>query len=402
MRCGRAKPLSLALRVSLLLTTQHTMKTSHQKRLPIEEYALLTENAPELGAKLDHWYSFYQPATPGECEWLDMAVMASVQARRVLACLTATVNHQINTAFFDFDREQEDEVARYRAMLETQPGAAVVGLKRSALGVRFLIGRWERLLRLIQEEGTLYGNDRNEAINYQGARASKPEDLFQSEGAYLTWLYCLMCQPAPKDEQFVAMGNEKWMPASLMDRPPAEWLGEASLCRKLLVERAERELAYLRPREERLRLNYETPARDGAEIRRQVLQGPVGARLLREAESHNRHYHRAYNAFLKGRAYSAKTGRLPGQPEADLHGEADETPATVVPVPVSESMPAEQGVARRKQAAEALAPGGENGIGPPIFRGDNGRAAVVATGPLAAEELLAQEAAENEAGMAGV
>ena len=138
-------------------------------------------------------------------------------------------------------------------MLATQPGAAVVGLKRSALGVRFLIGRWERLLRLIQEEGTLYGNDRNEAINYQGARASKPEDLFESEGAYLTWLYCLMCQPAPKDEQFVAMGNEKWMPASLMDRPPAEWLGEAALCRKLLVELAERELAYLRPREERLR-----------------------------------------------------------------------------------------------------------------------------------------------------
>ena len=202
------------------------MTTSHPQRLPIEEYALLTENAPELGAKLDYWHSFYQPATPGECEWIDLAVMASVQARRVYACLTATVNHQINTAFFDFDREQEDEVDRYRAMLATQPGAAVVGLKRSALGVRFLIGRWERLLRLIQEEGTLYGNDRIEAINYQGARASKPEDLFESEGAYLTWLYCLMCQPAPKDEQFVAMGNEKWMPASLMDRPPAEWLGE--------------------------------------------------------------------------------------------------------------------------------------------------------------------------------
>jgi len=108
------------------------MKTSRQKRLPIEEYALLTENAPELGAKLDQWYSFYQPATPGECELLDMAVMASVQARRVHACLTATVNHQISTAFFDFDCAQEDEVDRYRAMLETQPGVAVVGLKRSA------------------------------------------------------------------------------------------------------------------------------------------------------------------------------------------------------------------------------------------------------------------------------
>ena len=111
-----------------------------------------------------------------------------------------------------------------------------------------------------------------------------------------------MCQPEPKDEQFVAMGNERWMPAGLMDRKTEHWLGKASLCRKLLVELAERELAYLRPREERLRKNYEEPARDGAEVRRQVLQGPDGARLLREAESHDRQYHRAYNAFLKGRA----------------------------------------------------------------------------------------------------
>jgi len=362
------------------------MTTSHPQRLPIEEYALLTEHAPELGAKLDHWYGFYKPATPGEYELMDLSVMASVQARRVYACLTATVNNQINTAFVDFDREQEDEVDRYRAMLATQPGAAVVGLKRSALGVRFLISRWERLLRLIQEEGTLYGNDRTEAINYQGARASKPEDLYESEGAYLTWLYCLMCQPAPKDEQFVAMGNEKWMPASLMDRPPAQWLGEHSLCRTLLEQRAERELAYLRPREERLRIMYEIPARDGAEVRRQVLQGPEGARLLREAESHNRTYHRAYNAFLKGRGYSAKSGKLPGQPEADLHGEAHATPTTVTPVSVAEPVSVEQGVARRKEAAEALAPGGENGIGGPMPRGDEERAAVVATLPLPAEE----------------
>jgi hypothetical protein len=69
----------------------------------------------------------------------------------------------------------------------------------------------------------------------------------------LTWLYCLMCQPEPKDEQFRAMGNERWMPTALNDRKAEHWLGEASLCRKLLEELAERELAHLRPREELLR-----------------------------------------------------------------------------------------------------------------------------------------------------
>ena len=103
------------------LTKPHTMKTSRQKRLPIEEYALLTENAPELGAKLDYWYSFYRPATPGECDQLDMAVMASVQLRRVHKCLAETVNQEIRTAAFDYDCDREDEVNRYRGMLDTQP-----------------------------------------------------------------------------------------------------------------------------------------------------------------------------------------------------------------------------------------------------------------------------------------
>ena len=55
----------------------------------------------------------------------------------------------------------------------------------------------------------------------------------------------------------------------------------------------------------------------------------------------------------------------------------------------------EQGAARRKQAADALAPGGENGIGAPTARGDTDRAAVMATLPLSADEPSAQCAAEG-------
>ena len=256
------------------------MKTSRQERLPIERYAVLTENAPELGAKLQHWYDFYLPSTPGECEQLDMAVMASVQFRRVNACLTETVNEEVRTAIFKYDCAQEDEVDHYRRMLESRPGEAVVGLKRSALGCRFLIGRLERLLGLIDTEGTLYGNDRDELIHYQGARATNPENLFQSEGAYITWLYCLMAQPVPDLEHMAALGQVGIMPAGLKDREPEHFLGEHDLCRQLLRKRIEGELAALRPREELLRKTYEVPARDGAEIRKLVLQGPVGARLL--------------------------------------------------------------------------------------------------------------------------
>ena len=64
-----------------------------------------------------------------------------------------------------------------------------------------------------------------------------------------------------------------------------------------------------------LRSNYEEPARDGAEIRRQVLTSPEGSLLLRHERAHGLAYDRAYGAFLKGRNQSLKTGRPPGAPE---------------------------------------------------------------------------------------
>ena len=155
------------------------MASSRQKRFPIEKYALLCQRKPSArgSEELGQWYSFYQPATPGECEQIDMAVMASVEVQRVHACLTETVNQEIRTAFFDYDCAQEDEVDRYRAMLETQPGAAVVGLNRSALGVRFLIGRWERLLRLINEvrhNQEQAGDSAGSALSPRGHRRYHP------------------------------------------------------------------------------------------------------------------------------------------------------------------------------------------------------------------------------------
>ena len=369
------------------------MKLPRRHGLTIEKYALLTENAPELGAELDEWHGFYRGASPGERTLLDMAVMATVHLRRILACLTETANQQVRTAVFHFDCEQEDEIQRFRDMLETRPGVAVVGLKRSALGCRFLILRWERLLRLLESDGTLYGKDRDEAIHYQGARATDPANLFESEGAYLTWIYCLMAQPDPRDEDFVEIGNKSWMPSGLNDRKIHHWLGDDALSRKLLKEIAERELAALRPREERLRKNYEEPARDGVEIRNQFIQGPVGARLVREMELHDRQFHRAYGAFLKGRNQSEKTGRLPGASNPELHGTEDDSPTAARAKPEPPSMSAEEAAAQRKREAAALAPAGENGIGAPTVRGDLERAGVMASGPLSQEELVARAAA---------
>jgi hypothetical protein len=69
------------------------------------------------------------------------------------------------------------------------------------MGCRFLISRYERFRRLLREEGCLFGNDRDELIRYQRARASDdPACMHESVGAYLATLFCLIAQPDPKDE----------------------------------------------------------------------------------------------------------------------------------------------------------------------------------------------------------
>ena len=170
-----------------------------------------------------------------------------------------------------------------------------------------------------------------------------------------------MAQPAPKDKDFVAVGKESWTPPALYDRDPLEWLGEKHTCRQILKELVERELASLRQREEQLRTNYEDPARDGAEIRRQVLTSPEGSLLLRHDRAHGLVYDRSYNAFLKGRLQSLKTGRPPGAPDPVDDEEADRNPDSVAVAAAAAAVAESR--ARRKRAAAAVAPGADNGIG---------------------------------------
>ena len=142
-----------------------------------------------------------------------------------------------------------------------------------------------------------------------------PENLYESEGAYLTWLYCLMAQPEPKDADFVNIGAERFMPAGLNDRKIHLWLGDGELCRKLLRRACGGELA-VSAAARRCCSGPTTRRRRGTVPRSASRCSRVrsGSGSCADAETHERQYHRAYNAFVKGRAQSDKTGRLPGIP----------------------------------------------------------------------------------------
>jgi hypothetical protein len=338
---------------------------------PIESFATPLEDPAALRAELNAWYQLYQPSTPGECTLLDMAVMAGIDSRRARSQLAAIVADQVRTAIYRFDCAQEDEVARYQEMWATAPAAAILGLKRSALGCRFLISHWSRLLTLICEEKTWFGADRDRAILLQGGRPTL-EELPKSEAAYLTYLYCLMAQPRDRtDADFLLLDSDHAMPESCKDRQTERWLGPPEVCRAMLRDKAEREIAKLRVREELLRTHFEAPARDESELRRQVLESPQGMQLQRQIQMHDLAYHRAYNAFVAGRRETARTGKPAGMPQNGVHQRPEPTPGapTARPGPSPEEC---------RQASDALAANEQNGFGLPEQHGDQYRRQVMA------------------------
>jgi hypothetical protein len=199
-----------------------------------------------------------------------------------------------------------------------------------------------------------------------------------------------MTAPNTKDAQFAAIGQQSWTPSALYDREPRDWLGETPVCRKILFDMVQSELKALREREHVLRTNYETPARDSAELRRQVLTTPEGTLLLRHARTHEQTFQRAYAAMIKGWSQSLKTGLPPGAPIAGgdrpAHQQADAAAARE-----SDREAVAEAQARRKRAAEAVAPGAGNGIGAPAANADGMVTVIMAA---RAEELACEAAAQ--------
>jgi hypothetical protein len=128
-------------------------------------------------------------------------------------------------------------------MLDGDPSAAVVALKRSAAGCRWLIGRWEYLEEKLKAGGTWYSCDRIEAIQLQGLSAMV-EDLYISESDYMTWPNALAAQPDPKERDIQLVLDRRVMPKSIQDRDVEVWRPDPAVSREALATIVARELAF--------------------------------------------------------------------------------------------------------------------------------------------------------------
>src|SRR3954464_13396267 len=121
--------------------------------LRAETLAFDETDALLLRDALFYWMEFYQPETPAEVEYINIAATAQVQgerSRRFYAAETADNRRKAGTRH---DQQEEDLVAERRKTLKDEPEDTVRLLKRSAAGCRWLIGRWERLEQRLGREG---------------------------------------------------------------------------------------------------------------------------------------------------------------------------------------------------------------------------------------------------------
>jgi hypothetical protein len=358
--------------------------------LCIKDIAILSERVGDLQADFQKWIDFYKPASPGEWELCETAFVGSLQKKRILKNQASKINRKISNARVMYDRAQEDALEKARELFATNPGLAMVHIKRLAVGCRWLLGRFQRLAAVLQRDGYLAGSDRDELIAYMGGEPYI-DRLVYGDGAWMTWLSCEVCRPEPDIEEMKTLCRPECQPETIRGRDQHTWLGPRPFHRYVIEQMIEEQIAQLTRLEHDLRVNQEDIERERAEKNAAALTDADGPVLQRYYHMHNMDFTRAYDRLVKGKELTARTGRIPGEPtetvaaatetvaaqnEANGASQDDVSPdqeptsgAAKEPISTPESSP-EESAARRREAAEALAPSAANGIGAPIFNGD--------------------------------
>jgi len=106
---------------------------------------LPNEDAAEHRRLYDEWMAAYPCRGPIERGFAEQAVVALLDKRRIERVRTTVRTERVRTAVLDFERWQEDEVARCVDLFNESCAYGLRHLLRSAAGCRWAIAEWEKL-----------------------------------------------------------------------------------------------------------------------------------------------------------------------------------------------------------------------------------------------------------------
>jgi hypothetical protein len=286
----------------------------------IETPTLLPHEDPAAYRRLhEEWTTAYPCRDPIERGYIEQALLALIEKRRIERQRAALRADRIRTAELLLERAYEDNVEECLLMFNKNCRHALRCLTRSAGGCRWAIEIWEGLQKKLVEDGTWYGADKIYAIQLMG-HSAHIDELYFSEEAYTTWVDCLVTQPHAKQYDIDRILDPPRMPKTFWDRDRKLWPGDPEESRARLHAIVDRELPRLRALEETLRAQYEEPAR--AQIKEMALAELAREELplLRAERMHEQSYARAVAAYRKARR-EPSLSRLPvGTTARELDG----------------------------------------------------------------------------------
>jgi hypothetical protein len=226
--------------------------------------------------------------------------LSARQCRRLRASLQA---EKIRTADRMWQNAQQDDVEHFRRMLPTEAATAVIGLRRFAAGARWMAAEWTKLQSFLDQDGTLYGNQRRMAIHLLGFSA-EPEDVYLHDEAYLVWRYCFEAQPTRSERDGWLLDHVDVIPKRFRENPSPSWPPTAEFSRAQLQALIDRELPPLLALADELHVTDEQPSDAAARDKVLARVSQAETQLLREIQGHERGFQHA----------AAKLERLRRQP----------------------------------------------------------------------------------------
>src|SRR5947209_10436798 len=112
-----------------------------------EVLAMANEDPEVVAARTASWNDYYQPRSPAAQHLTDRCLRATFLADRCDRSHDAILGEQVDDAAIDWDEDRHAEVAEDWAGLAAHPAATIQHLQENGHGCRWLIARWERLLR---------------------------------------------------------------------------------------------------------------------------------------------------------------------------------------------------------------------------------------------------------------
>ena len=315
--------------------------------LRAEVLALPHEDTHAIQARVDSWNDYYKPESPAAQHLVNQCIRATILADRVDRHQTAVLDLQAREAEQHWDDDRADHIAALAELFPRDPANAARMLHRTAHGCRWLIARWMRLAKVLNDTGYWAGPDLDEVLNLSGWSADYAR-LKENPDAFLLRLYSTTCWPEPAAGLDFLLVPQYIPPSMLNDfhREGAS-LPDAATSLAALRGCVRATVAALRDRAAHLESTYDAPARAAAADRSLIPDDGASARLLLRYHAEARtSFHRAYSELVKALSRDAASSA-----DFEAAEPVETAPPAPAPGPVEAAPPNEANIAAKSSEA---------------------------------------------------